>query len=774
MIKPQPSGVLTLLTILGSLVAPVPAAGASYNFATGPVNGTYHQLVLRSLKILQSSSLAREEAIVAVATQGSQDNVERLVGGEVQLALAQQDVVVDYLSRNGTKPFPPEGKVQLAHQDAAVDHVNRNGTKPFSVVGRVFFDYLHILVRNPLRIETTSDFRQLRVWPGSARSGTRVTATWFLDNVGIPVWSLTGPRGQETLPNDLTFAEVHKLLTSDQLDVAMLMITPDNAELCEKIRAGEYSLFSLDYRTRRLLTEERRELQPRQQEEGNSTSSPTRVYRRQVALASIPPKTYGQRNPVPTVAVSVLLLVSPEVEAATASRVLNALQAAWLDLQKESEASASTCPIPAIKPSVDPIADSGLPPVGGLDWPDERTLHGYGPAVTLVLIVTVLSLAIWLKERGWIFRLRKLLQGRLVVVLTAVFLLGIPLITFGTWAFEHKINEHFSSPQESLWSITVYLFSGLEDRTPYTTPGRFTAALGLLLGPLLFAAGTGWLARIFIRWEKHMPGNLKDHYLILNWSDRGTEIIRQLHHPVITAREGNAVVVVLSDDSDLDIKRLKESGVGADGVFEDFFLSIGDPTAERALLNANAQDTRAILILSHAENGNHSDERTIRSLVMLRRIARHKGERQLHVVAEVVNPANSVIIDEIAADFPGVVETVSGLEVETCLLAQATLGSGITDFYGDLLRVSGDTNEVYVRPVPTSAVGMSFREYAGLVLQAHLEEPLIAVGVQRTLNGRLRTFPNPRPGTPGSVLEEGDHLIFLAYEPPPKDALPAP
>ena len=90
---------------------------------------------------------------------------------------------------------------------------------------------------------------------------------------------------------------------------------------------------------------------------------------------------------------------------------------------------------------------------------------------------------------------------------------------------------------------------------------------------------------------------------------------------------------------------------------------------------------------------------------MLRRIARQTGKR-LHVVAELINAANTAVLDEIAQDFPGTLERISGLKIRTCLMAQAALSKGVVDFYSDLLRVSADTNEVYIRPVPDSAVGL--------------------------------------------------------------------
>jgi len=94
-------------------------------------------------------------------------------------------------------------------------------------------------------------------------------------------------------------------------------------------------------------------------------------------------------------------------------------------------------------------------------------------------------------RRGYA-RLRKLWRrDRFPFVFGLVLALGVALVTMGTYLLEHRINEHFSTLGESFWSITVYLFSGLEDRSPKTDAGRLVATLGLLLGPVLFAVVTG-------------------------------------------------------------------------------------------------------------------------------------------------------------------------------------------------------------------------------------------------------------------------------------------
>ncbi|HMB55420.1 MAG TPA: hypothetical protein VKU40_19025, partial [Thermoanaerobaculia bacterium] len=391
--------------------------------------------------------------------------------------------------------------------------------------------------------------------------------------------------------------------------------------------------------------------------------------------------------------------------------------------------------------------------------------------VALAIALLAGGLVFLIRSRlAWVRRLRRHLP---LLASVCAFPAAVVVVTLLTYLAEHRLNEHFSNPAESFWSITVYLFSGLEDRVPYTTWGKAAAAMGLILGPLLFTVVTGWVASRFIRWERKMPKNLTDHFLLINWNERGLQAVRQIHHPVITANQGTAVIVVLSDDHDLQ-RHLETEGMGQDELFEDLYVTLGDPTRERALLNANAQDAHTILLLADERQDKNADERTVRTLFVLRKIALDHGRRDLHVVVELIDPANQTICDQMAPDFPGLLESVASGDIRSCLLAQATLNHGVVQFYKDLLTVSADSNELYSLPIPPQAVGMRFVDYAGLVLASSGDGPVIPVGIQRDDDGCRRLTCNPRPGCAESVLAAGDQLVVLAYEPPRADELPVP
>ncbi|MEM9018554.1 MAG: NAD-binding protein, partial [Verrucomicrobiota bacterium] len=436
----------------------------------------------------------------------------------------------------------------------------------------------------------------------------------------------------------------------------------------------------------------------------------------------------------------------------------------------------SDCTIP--RAYSDTIVSSSLPLHPAIRQPSwlERAFTAIDPVALVVIVLFVGGLVVLLQlarrsSRTWQRRLRRLIRRQTPLIIFLVFIGSMAMITLATYMVEKKYNENFSTLIESWWSITLYLLSGLEDRVPYTPLGRLFATIGLVAGPTFFAFLTSWLTKSFIIRERNMPSRMRDHILLLNWTDRAAELIEELKDSREHTKE-KYEILVLGDQTSLD--SLDSRRVIQDRreiAFEGFFFLLGDPTDQEALRQAKADSAHTVLILADDRLDVAADERTIRSIIMLRRLAQENNET-IHVVAEVVNPANHAILEDLADGFPGLLEPITGLKVRACLLAQAALNKGVVSFYEDLLRTSGETNEIYISPLPFDVAGTPFREYAARVI-ADAPLPVIPVGVQRNYNGRAEIFCNPRDGQPGSILRIGDCLVMIAFEPVEEDILPS-
>lgn len=724
-----------LLCLLGPVLLSTSAAAQQREvvLASGPKGGMYHRLAEGIQRRLEGQGLAVRIVPMPDCAESLDWIGSEAADGEVRFAFIQQDLVGE--------------------------HFRHAAGSSLRVVDRVSFDYLHIFVREFLSVDSAADLAGRRIWAGEQGSALRFTATRFLDSLGASPERFLTYEDLEKVSwgtGDLrvegyAVQELPKWLGDGRLDAAMLIAPAGAPEVSEVILHGRCSLLSLDPRTLRGLRSKVRESNP---------------FLRHIAFGSIPQGTYVyQGRALSTLVVPILLLAHEGTSPELATKIRDAARQEWDAIGADSRRRPGW-QVPAASLKAEPLAHSGLKLLNGVERedPDPERFRRVEYLLLGLLAAGAVFVATLMRRR-WTRGARNLWRHyprlcKIVLPLAAAML----LITGLTYYAERDINESFSSFWESWWSITIYIFSGLEDRVPYTLRGRILVMFGLALGAICSAVFTGWTAAVFIRREKNMPAKLKDHCLLLNWNERGIDIVRELHHPVLRKHGRTATIVVLADDEDLTLQSFRQTGNRLEEAFEEVYLRIGDPGDETALRQANAQHARTVLILA---NERHGDQRTIRAILQLRKIAHQCDRTDLHVVAELLDAANDSIVDELAKEFPGLLESVSGLKLRTYLLSQAALNQGVVGFYKDLLSVEEATNEVYAERIPPEAAGMSFHEYAAFVLgESAGQSPIIPVGVQRVVAGKIQVFTNPRAGREEAILRRDDKLILIAYGPP--------
>ena len=145
------------------------------------------------------------------------------------------------------------------------------------------------------------------------------------------------------------------------------------------------------------------------------------------------------------------------------------------------------------------------------------------------------------KRRSWRHRFLSVVTGwnryqvaRVIGGVIAVWLIG----AWALYLTEGHTNPAFESFGESLWSVWVLLFSGLEE-SPKTPVGRVFAMVllvaGVGLAGLFTASVASLLVERYLRRRDVSNFEMDDHLVLCNWAPRGLEWIREVHSKIITA-----------------------------------------------------------------------------------------------------------------------------------------------------------------------------------------------------------------------------------------------
>ena len=135
------------------------APGGSVVFATGTRGGVYE----RYGELLEQQ-LARDLPEVEVTLQsseGSVDNIERLVSGRASFTIAAADAVASYLESGGP------------------------GADRLRACARLYDDYIQLVVRDDSPVRSAKDLKGLRVGLGQQRSGVNLIAGRLLRAAGL-------------------------------------------------------------------------------------------------------------------------------------------------------------------------------------------------------------------------------------------------------------------------------------------------------------------------------------------------------------------------------------------------------------------------------------------------------------------------------------------------------------------------------------------------------------------------------------------------------------
>mgnify|MGYP001260906709 CR=1 FL=1 len=380
----------------------------------------------------------------------------------------------------------------------------------------------------------------------------------------------------------------------------------------------------------------------------------------------------------------------------------------------------------------------------------KKTFSDYLPAIIWTCVCLV-ALAYVVRYRSAIERFtQQHAHVRLVATFICLYIIGTLVMFF----CERYNNRSFESIPESFWSITVYLFSGFEDRYPVTWPGRVVSVLIFILSVFFFGAVAGRFAAAFLRREEiKMPKDVTDHIMVCNWNARGKRVISELRHP-----EGkpNADIVII------DNKLVNDKEFQKAHPFHKVYCITEDPIRHGTLKRARVSLADTVIVLADDQSPDPDAKSAMIILALLSECPR----RRPHIIAEVVNSDNSQHLRDAGAD-----EAICTTEIGVGILAHCAVNKQLSVVFKDLLTYTFEGNEIYIIPkesYPDSFVGKTFAECAQ-TLYAHRDRtnPVILLGIRRQDQVIMNPKTSPTGTSDGECrIEEGDALIAMAFSAP--------
>lgn len=237
---------------------------------------------------------------------------------------------------------------------------------------------------------------------------------------------------------------------------------------------------------------------------------------------------------------------------------------------------------------------------------------------------------------------------------------------------------------------------------------------------------------------------LNNHYVIINWNDKGHGIIRELHSSDL---ERNPILVVTGQ---------KDSPFPLEYEHEDV-LHIGGTINETLLKKAKVHRAHSITILANDSNApDAADAETILIILAIRKICETE-KKQVPIIAEILEPQKVKL-----AEYAGIlgnsqVEVVSSKYVAQNLLAQVAASPGLTNIYNDLLTFGKGTNEIYSCKIPSKFIGKKVGEFFEYVIALKNKNiDIIPIAISR----KGRTYINPL-NTDINFIEDDDTLYAI-------------
>lgn len=329
-------------------------------------------------------------------------------------------------------------------------------------------------------------------------------------------------------------------------------------------------------------------------------------------------------------------------------------------------------------------------------------------------------------------------------LLIALGLLALLIIgTLVIWEFEMQGDSKL--PLASFDGSFTYMLQNVSgvwigSQPPSTGGGRAFAVVVILIAAatralLVAALVSGFVNRVLAQGQGRGRARMDNHVLICGWNSRVQQMIDVLQREAYGA---GAPIVLLAQ---LPQNPYPESNIK--------FVS-GNVTHRQDLERAGVKTARAAIALTDESDHDLHMDSTYDARAVLTVLALKEANPQLHVVAQLRDPANRQHFERARAD-----EIIASAEMSEGLLARSALNAGIGQAFSVLLRL--DTpQEVYVVDAAPTLEGKTFQAAlvheqirSGTILLGVVEggKPILCPPSQYRIHGgsRLIVLGNVRP-----------------------------
>jgi len=335
--------------------------------------------------------------------------------------------------------------------------------------------------------------------------------------------------------------------------------------------------------------------------------------------------------------------------------------------------------------------------------------------------------------------------------LTLLFLLALVLVLVIRLFAMHGGTDAGAALDDTWKVMTQLIDTGTvtaEQESVEKIIGMVATILGVVIFSMLIAFITTRLDLILYNLRRGKSRVLEtNHTLILGWSDRVMDILRELI--IANESESRAVVVILADAD----KELMDETIHAqlpDTKTTRVITRTGCPSSLRDLARVNASGARSAIVLAtcseYASDGDKEISDTLSIKIILALQAMWRGEDGFPIIAEIYDAAKRDLVN---ADESGKVLSIDSWEIMGRLFAQTSLTSGLEVVYNEMLSFDGC--EVYFYKADWN--GVRFGDLPG-----HFKDG-VPLAIHDPASGAITTKP-PRD----HVMTDGEEIIILAQD----------